>query len=367
MTAMQTNRTHRTISAVGVVMVAALIAAGCGSPTSTAQASGKRDEPAARPTKTTKPRATTTTLPAAVVSALDVVPNVVRQLQPSVVTIGTGDGIGSGVVWSSGGLIVTNAHVVGTNKDVTVDFADGKQVRGTVKATDIVTDLAVVQADRKGLTPARFETKLPDLGSLAVVIGSPLGFTNSVTSGVISGEGRTIPNSAQESQSLVDLIQTDAGVSPGNSGGALANQDGEVTGIVEAYIPPSAGAVSLGFAIPAGTVVDVVKQLIATGKAQHSFLGVSTAAITPEIQRQLDLDQSTGAAIVRITRNGPAERAELEQGDVIIQIGSTEVTSPETLLLALRRTKPGQTVPVTFIRDGEQRTAQVTLADRPAE
>jgi S1-C subfamily serine protease len=268
-------------------------------------------------------------------------------------------------VWSSTGLIVTDAHVVGSSGTVLVDFADGKQVSGTVRASDEVSDLAVVQADRKDVTPARFDTRLPVLGSLAVVIGSPLGFTNSVTSGVISGEGRTIPNSAQESQSLVDLVQTDAAVSPGNSGGALANQDGAVTGIIEAYIPPSEGAVSLGFAIPAATVVDVVKQLIANGKVQHSFLGVATTAVTPELQRRLDLDRDSGAAVVRVTEGGPADRAGLRQGDVIIQLGTTKVTSPETLLLALRRTRPGQRVPVTYIRDGAERVAQVTLTDRP--
>jgi S1-C subfamily serine protease len=355
-------RARRTLSAIGTITVAAVLAAGCSGTGTTANASGERPD---RTTGSTRSRVTSTTLGGAVASALDVVPNVVRRLQPSVVTVETDEGLGSGVVWSAGGLVVTDAHVVGTAKRVKVDFADGKQVDGTVRATDEVTDLAVVQADRSDLTPARFDTRLPVLGSLAVVIGSPLGFTNSVTSGVISGEGRTIPNSAQDSQSLVDLVQTDAAVSPGNSGGALANQDGAVTGIVEAYIPPSEGAVSLGFAIPAATVVDVVRQLIATGRAKHSFLGVVTTAITPEIQRRLNLDRSSGAAIVRITQDGPADRAGLRQGDVIIRIGDTKVTSPETLLLALRRTEPGQTVPVTYIRDGEERIAKVRLTDRP--
>lgn len=361
---MQTTRRHRTLSVIGTATVAALLAAGCSGTGTNANAAGVRPDRAMR---TTKDRPTTTTLAGTVTSALDVVPNVVRQLQPSVVTIETNDGLGSGVVWSADGLIVTNAHVVGTSEQVKVDFADGKQVDGTVRATDEVTDLAVVQADRAGLTPATFDTRLPALGSLAVVIGSPLGFTNSVTSGVISGEGRTIPNSAQDSQSLVDLVQTDAAVSPGNSGGALANQNGAISGVVEAYIPPSEGAVSLGFAIPSATVVDVVRQLVATGRAQHAFLGVATTAITPETRQRLDLDRSSGAAIVRITENGPADKAGLQQGDVIIRIGNTKVTSPETLLLALRRTKPGQTVPVTYFRDGKQRVAQVRLADRPTE
>lgn len=295
------------------------------------------------------------------------VPRVVRKLQPSVVTIETPDGLGSGVVWSTDGLVVTDAHVVGSNRTVQVDFADGKQVRGTVKATDEITDLAVVQADRTGLTPATFDATLPQLGQLAVVIGSPLGFTNSVTVGVISGEGRSIPGSASETQSLVDLIQTDAAVSPGNSGGALANGNAQVTGIVEAFIPPTEGAVSLGFAIPSATVVDVVKQLVATGKATHAFLGVVSTAITPEIQQQLDLSQESGVALLRVTSGGPADDAGLRTGDVVVAIDDEAVESPEGLLAILRKHEPGDKITVTYVRDGKKDTTTVTLADRPSQ
>jgi S1-C subfamily serine protease len=296
------------------------------------------------------------------------VPVVATKLQPSVVTIETSEGLGSGVVWSAGGLVVTDAHVVGTNTSVQVDFADGQQVSGTVKATDDVTDLAVVQANRSGLTPAKFVTTLPNLGDLAVVIGSPLGFTNSVTAGVISGEGREIPGSAGQTQSLVNLIQTDAAVSPGNSGGALANGGAGVTGIVEAYIPPSEGAVSLGFAIPSATVVDTVKQLVATGKATHPYLGVAATAITPEIQQSLGLSQSTmGAALQQVASNSPAASAGLKAGDVIVSIDGHAIKSPEDLLTELRKHQPGDQIHVTYLRNGNQHTTTVTLADRPSQ
>jgi len=293
------------------------------------------------------------------------VPVVARKLQPSVVTIQTDAGLGSGVVWSADGLIVTDAHVVGQSKTVQVSFADGKEVKGAVKGTDEVTDLAIVQADRTGLTPARFVTALPQLGDLAVVIGSPLGFTNSVTAGVISGEDREIPGSASETQSLVGLIQTDAAVSPGNSGGALANGAAGVTGIVEAYIPPSEGAVSLGFAIPSATVVDVVRQLVANGKATHAYLGVASTMITPEIQKQLGLSTTKGVALQQVGKGSPAADAGLRSGDVVTAIDGQPIASPEDVLAAIRRHQPGDKATVTYVRDREKHTVDVTLADRP--
>jgi S1-C subfamily serine protease len=320
-------------------------------------------DPVVRAAKSTP----TTTARASALNSFAAVPSVATKLQPSVVTIELSDGsLGSGVVWSSDGLIVTDAHVVGTNTTVQVDFADGKQVQGTVKATDQVTDLAVVQADRTGVTPAKFVTTLPQLGDLAVVIGSPLGFTNSVTAGVISGEGRQIPGSATQTQSLVNLIQTDAAVSPGNSGGALANGAAGVTGIVEAYIPPTEGAVSLGFAIPSATVVDTVKQLIATGKATHAYLGVVSTAITPEIQQQLGLSTTKGIALQEVANNSPAANAGLQTGDVITSIDGQAITSPEDLLTLLRKHQPGDKITITYVRNGQQHTTTATLTDRPA-
>src|SRR5205085_1967535 len=126
----------------------------------------------------------------------------------------------------------------------------------------------------QGLPAAKWADRLPPVGSLAIAIGNPLGFENSVTAGIISGTGRAVPGAAQQAPALVDLVQTDAAISPGNSGGALVGGDARVIGVNVAYIPPSASAVSIGFAIPAPTVTDVVKQLIAKGKAAHAYLGV---------------------------------------------------------------------------------------------
>ena len=155
----------------------------------------------------------------ATVAATADIPSIVRKLEPSIVTVYVGQGLGSGIVYKADGVIVTNQHVVGDAKQVAVGFADGQRVAGQVLATDPVTDLAVVRVRRSGLPEARFETTLPAVGELAIALGSPLGFANTATAGIVSGLGRAIPAEGAQGQPLVDLIQTDAAISPGNSGG----------------------------------------------------------------------------------------------------------------------------------------------------
>jgi serine protease DegQ len=293
------------------------------------------------------------------------IPAVVRKLQTSVVTIVTGKGLGSGVVWSSDGVIVTNNHVVAGSKQVEVAFADGRRAGGTVGATDAVTDLAVVRAKRTGLPAATFQRQLPQVGDLAIAMGSPLGFENTVTAGVISGLHRQIPGSAQETQSLVDLIQTDAAISPGNSGGALVNASGQVTGISEAFIPPSEGAVSIGFAIPGATVVDVVGQLLKTGHASHAFLGIQPGDLTPEIASQLGVSATSGVVVLSVVAGGPAAKAGLQPGDVITAVDDHSIGDVEDFLATLRNDHPGQTVTVSYLRGKAKREAKVVLANRP--
>ena len=292
------------------------------------------------------------------------IPAVAQKVAPSIVTIQAGNSLGSGVAFSTD-VIATDAHVLGTEKAVKITFADGKQADGTVIATDPVTDLAAVRSSRTGLPVAKFDESLPALGDLAIAIGSPLGFTNSVTSGVVSGLGRSIPGAATEAPSLVDLIQTDAAISPGNSGGAIVDGDGKVIGLAEAYIPPSEGAVSIGFAIPSHTVVDVVNQLVQKGTVSHPYLGVSTVPITPDLQQQLGLQQSSGALVQEVAGGSPAEHAGVQPGDVIVAIDGKPIHIPEDLIAVVRSHKPGDTLQVNLVRDGAQQTVSVTLAERP--
>jgi S1-C subfamily serine protease len=294
------------------------------------------------------------------------IPAIVRQVEPSVVTVTHDQGTGSGVVWSRDGVVVTNAHVVGNVRAVEIAFFDGRRADGRVRATDPDTDLAVVDVERRDLQPATFQERLPAVGELAVAVGSPLGFQNTITAGIISGLHREIPGSAEQGiRSLVDLIQTDAAISPGNSGGALVNGRGEVVGINVAYIPPEQGAVAIGFAIPGATAVDVVGQLLRNGRATHSYLGIQPGQVTREVAAQLGLDQARGVVALEVVEGSPAAEAGLRPGDVIARIDDANVDTVEDLFGELRQRRPGSQARLTFIRDGREQQATVTLVDRP--
>jgi serine protease DegQ len=308
--------------------------------------------------------------PSAQAATTGEIPQVVQRVEPSVVTVSHDRGTGSGVVWSKDGVVVTNDHVVSpegqTVDRVEVAFFDGRRFPGTVRATDPTTDLAVVEVDRQDLKPATFQRALPQVGELAIAIGSPLGFENTVTAGIISGLHREIPGSAQQGiRSLVDLIQTDAAISPGNSGGALVNGRGEVVGISDAYIPPQAGAVSIGFAIPAATAVDVVGDLLRTGRASHAYLGVGADQVTREVAAQLGLDRAAGVLVLEVADGSPAAQAGLRPGDVIIRIGDQPVDTVEDFFGELRQRRPGDRVQLTIARDGREQQVTVTLGENP--
>jgi serine protease DegQ len=341
----------------GMVMALGLALAGCTAP----EESGESASPTAPAAEHSLGASEDGT------AAVGDIPDIIDQVQPSVVTIFLkSGGLGSGVIYSEDGLILTNEHVVRGAQEVRVAFADGERVAGTVVATDSVSDLALVQVERTGLPAAKFQTELPEIGELAIVIGSPLGFENTATAGIISGLHREIPGSASNSQSLVDLVQTDAAISPGNSGGAVVNGSGEVVGISEAYIPPQAGAVSLGFAIPAGTAVEVVEELLEDGTAEHAFLGLAPRTVTPQIAEQLGLDVSAGVAVLAVGKDTPAAEAGIRVGDIIVSVDGEPLESSEHLLAALREYNPGDSVTAEIMRDGESMELQITLGERPA-
>lgn len=272
----------------------------------------------------------------------------------------TAGGIGSGVVYQTD-VSITNQHVVGDATDVTINYADGTSSPGTVLASDAVTDLAVVRTARTGLPVPEYRTDLPRPGEPVLAIGSPLGFEGTVTAGIVSALNRQIPGSAAQSRALVDLIQVDAAISPGNSGGALLDDAGRVIGINEAYIPPTAGAVSLGFAIPAATAVDIANQLLADGTATHPYLGLSPGRLTPEISRTLGVAADAGALVLDIPATGPAAAAGVRPGDVVVALGDAEVGSVEDLLGALRGTDPGEQTTLSVLRGGERVDLPITI------
>ncbi|WP_219414637.1 S1C family serine protease [Pseudonocardia nigra] len=286
--------------------------------------------------------------------------DVVARLAPSVVTVRTGQGGGSGVVYQPD-VVITNHHVVAGSDEVTIDYADGTSSTGTVLATDPTTDIAVVRTARGDLPVPEYRTELPRPGEPVLAIGSPLGFEGTVTAGIVSALNRQIPGSIEQSRALVDLIQVDAAISPGNSGGALLDAQGRVIGINEAYIPPAAGAVSLGFAIPAATAVAIADQLLADGSATHPVLGLSLGRLTEQISSGLGVGTQDGALVLGVPEGGPAAAAGVQPGDVVIALGDREVGSIEDLLGALRETEPGQETTVTVLRGGEELDLPVTI------
>jgi len=367
------QRSRRLLTALGgTALSAALALSGCtGTPNPPAPSGTSSNQPSSSASANSTPAPSTSGSAAPATgsdsgTAAGNLPQLVENLAPSVVTIFTQDGLGSGVVYSADGLILTNEHVIHGATTVEVGFADGQRVEGTVKASDAVTDLALVQAKRTGLPKPTYQSNLPKVGEGALVLGSPLGFENTATAGIISGLHRSIPGSASNSLSLVDLIQTDAPISPGNSGGAVINMRGEVIGISEAYIPPSSGAVSLGFAIPAATAVDVAEELLANGTVKHAYLGLTPGELTAQIADQLGIQAGAGVVVLAADADGPAGRAGIRPGDVLQSMEGVDLNTPEKLLAELRKRNPGDTVGFKVKRGDQSLDIKVDLTDRPA-
>ncbi len=293
----------------------------------------------------------------------------VRAVQQTPLGTRRGEGIGSGVIYRQDGYIVTNNHVVEGATGVNVAFADGTIEDATVVGADPNTEIAVIKVERDDLPAATFEGDTPVVGQLAVAIGSPSGFESTVTSGVVSGVGREFPPELTGSgtaarSALTDLIQTDAAISPGNSGGALADRDGEIIGINVAYLPPAqTGAVNLGFAVPSDTAVSVADQLIEEGEVTTPYLGVLTTDLSPEDAGRFDLPVDSGALVEQVVPGSPAREAGVRKGDIITALGDARVAGYGDLLGALRDHEPGDRVTLTIFRNGDENKLEVTLGE----
>ncbi len=294
----------------------------------------------------------------------------VRAVQQTPLGTQRGEGIGSGVIYRPDGYIMTNNHVVEDATGVNVAFADGTTEKARVVGTDPNTEIAVLEVNRDNLPAATYDTEeMPIVGQLAVAIGSPSGFESTVTSGIVSGVGRELPpeltGGGSEARALIDLIQTDAAISPGNSGGALADRDGRIIGINVAYLPPGeTGAENLGFAIPADTAVSVADQLIDTGKVSTAYLGILTTDLSPEDASRFDLPVDSGALVEQVVPGSAAETAGVQKGDIITALGDARIESYGDLLGALRDYKPGDSVILTVFRDGDYKDLRVTLGEK---
>lgn len=272
-------------------------------------------------------------------------------------------GTGSGVILRSDGHILTNAHVVQGAETIEVTLASGQKLEADVVGADADTDVAVIKVAGDDL-PAAVMGSAKDLrvGEVAVAIGSPLGLEQTVTAGIISAVGRTVALPGQPP--LVDMIQTDAPITQGNSGGALVNGDGAVIGI-NALIAASAevGAEGIAFAIPIDVAVAVAQELISTGRATHPWLGVSGGNITPETAEEFGVEQ--GAFVVEVVAGGPADKAGFRPDDVVVSFEGERIDSMDELIVAIRNRKVGDTVSLVVVRGGERITLRAMLADKP--
>lgn len=292
---------------------------------------------------------------------------VVDEVLPSVVQITTSEGLGSGVVYDHRGHIVTNAHVVGKAKRFQVTLATGGDpLKATLTASYPDQDLAVIQLSDppKKLHPAVFgDSSRVEVGQIVLAMGNPLGLSSSVTQGIVSAVGRSV-SEGEGKATIGNMVQTSAAINPGNSGGALVNLSGQVIGIPTlAAQDPGFGdspAPGIGFAIPAATTQRLANQMVKHGKVvdpDRAALGVLVRTVLGEGFKP------AGAAVVRTTDDSAAERAGIRPGDVLVKVEDDEVTDVVTLSEALAAHRPGDTVEVAYVRDGERKKTSVKLGE----
>lgn len=271
-------------------------------------------------------------------------------------------GIGSGVIVTKDGYILTNNHVVDGAKEVKVTLQDGREFTAKVIGRDPKADIAVVKIDASNLpTVALADSDKVAVGDVVLAIGNPFGVGQTVTSGIVSAKDR----GNMGIEDYEDFIQTDAAINPGNSGGALVDIDGRLIGVNTAILSRSGGSQGVGFAIPSDLARTVMESLIKTGHVTRGYLGVEIQNVTPELADQFQLKNDTGALIGEVVPNGPAAKAGLKDGDVVISFDGHEVSDSRRMQLQVAETKPGATVPVEIVRNGEKKTLDVTVKQIP--
>jgi serine protease Do len=283
---------------------------------------------------------------------------VARQAAPSVVSVQRDGGVGSGVVIRRDGVILTNAHVVGDARQVRIGLADGRDLNARVLGRDPTVDVAVVQVDGTELPVAPFaDSDVLLVGQTAIAIGNPLGLERTVTRGVVSAINRS-----PRGFGLDGLIQTDAAISPGNSGGPLLDSRGRVIGINTAIIA-APGASGLGFAIPINLARDIADQVLTTGQIRRAYLGVDYRDIDEPLAEQFQLPVREGVIITVVGQGTPAARAGLRQGDIVTALDGKPVRQGGDLRRAIRGQKPGDEVRLRVLRPDGQREIVARLGE----
>jgi serine protease Do len=273
-------------------------------------------------------------------------------------------GLGSGVIVSPDGYILTNNHVIEGANEIKVYTSDKRELRARVIGADPKTDIAVVKVEAKRLPTLPFaDSSQAQVGDIVLAIGNPFGVGQTVTMGIISATGR----SNLGIEDYEDFIQTDAAINPGNSGGALINMSGQLIGIDTAILSRAGGNQGVGFAVPANLARTVMNQLLKSGKVVRGYLGVMIQPVTPEIAKAFNLADARGALISEVTPDGPAARSGLAQGDVITELNGVRVDDSRELRMKISQLTPGSAIKLKLIRDGNPREVTITLGEMPSE
>jgi serine protease Do len=268
--------------------------------------------------------------------------------------------LGSGVIVSDNGYILTSNHVVKGAEDIKVILFDKRELKGKIVGTDPRTDLAVIKINATDLPTAKIgESAKLKAGDVVLAIGAPFGLTQSITMGIVSAVGRSNVGIAD----LEDFIQTDAAINPGNSGGALVNTNGEVVGINTAIFSTSGGYMGIGFAVPSDMAKTVMESIIKQGKVIRGWLGVSIQDLTPELAKSLNIKQQAGALAADVVKDSPAEKAGIKRGDVIIEYDKKPVENSTSLRNMVASTAPGKSADIKIVRDGKEQTVNATLTE----
>ena len=271
--------------------------------------------------------------------------------------------LGSGFIVSADGYVLTNAHVVEDADEVTVRLTDQREFKAKVVGADRRSDIALLKIPAKDLPVVNIgDSSKLEVGEWVVAIGSPFGFTNSVSQGIVSAKGRSLPG-----EDIVPFIQTDVPVNPGNSGGPLFNMNGEVVGINSQIYSRSGGYMGLSFAIPIDLAMKVKDELLKHGKVRRGRLGITIQGVSPEHARSFDLAKASGALITSVEKDGPADRAGLRIGDIILKFNGKDVASTDELVRTVSDAAPGSSAKLQVWRNGASKEMTVSLGEAKTE
>ena len=269
--------------------------------------------------------------------------------------------LGSGVIISADGYILTNNHVVENSKTIQVTLNDGRKLTAKVIGTDPQTDVALLKVDAANLEPVTLaDSDSAQVGDVVLAIGDPFGIGTTVTEGIISAKNRTRVTSGDADE---DFIQTDAAINPGNSGGALVDIEGRLIGINTSILSRSGGNQGIGFAVPANLCRWVADSLITKGKVERGYLGVHIQTLTPELAKAFKSNRVEGAVVIDVTPNSAAEQAGFKSGDVVVEFNNRPIESADQLKLQVAETPPGSAIPVQVDRNGQVMSLNVTLKE----